>query len=220
MNPRSAFLHRALRRLPGGRAVSRRLAVLEEQVWPEPEIPALPAPEMVAAPAPDMSAAERMLDLLTRSQEQSREEAEEVFFARLMSQLVPDQARILAALSDSPGYPLVNLMAGSRLGFGMQPVLELVSSVGRSAGVQCPEFTPAYLRGLLGLGLVEVRAVESPDLTKYELLETDASVRRLMEQCMLAGQRCRVVRRTVHLSATGERLWAACRPDVDGLRDA
>lgn len=216
MNPRSSFLHRTLRRLPGGRAVSERLASLEEQVWPEPEtvLSALPAPVAVA-PAPPMLAADRLLDLLNRSQEQSREEAEEIFFARLLEQLVPDQARILAALSDSPGYPLVNLMAGSRLGFDMQPVLELVSSVGRSAGVQCPEFTPAYLRGLLGLGLVEVRAVESPDITKYELLETDATVRRLMEQCMLAGRRCRVVRRTVHLSATGERLWAACRPDTD-----
>lgn len=216
-HPPTARLHRWLNRLPGGHAASERLSQLEQRLWPEPQPvwPALPAPSASLTPVPDTKPDKQLQSLLDRSQEQTREEAEAAFFGAVLCQLVPDQARILAALSDGSRYPLIDVVAGSRLGWGMKPVLSGISSVGRSAGVQCPDLTPAYVQGLLGLGLVAVHDQVSPDVLKYELLETEVLVRRTMEQCKQAGMGCRIVRRSVGISALGAQLWVACRPHED-----
>lgn len=217
-HPSTARLHRWLNRLPGGHAASERLSRLEQRLWPEPQTawPALPAPVATAMPSPSEQPPEKQLQaLLDRSQEQTREEAEAAFYRAVLRQLVPDQARILAALSDGSRYPLIDVVAGSRLGWGMRPVLTCVSSVGRSAGVQCPELTPAYVQGLLGLGLVVVHDQAHADVLKYELLETEVQVRRTMDHCKQAGMGCRIVRRSVGLTALGTQFWMACRPQED-----
>lgn len=213
---RPGRLLRLLRRLPGGRRAARRLEKLEqrlrEALGQQDEVPALPAPTPATPPAPAQPG-DLMRALLTRSEEQSRAEAETAFFHEVLRGLVPDQARILAALSGGAAYPLIHVMAGSRLGFGMHPVLECVSNVGRSAGVQCLDLTPVYVQGLRAWGLVEIEMVESPDALKYELLETETAVRQTLERLKQNGQGGRIVRRTLKMSALGERLWTHCRFD-------
>lgn len=207
-------LHRFLKRLPGGGLIVARLRRLEQsQGYLPADMAPLPAPVL---PVPvDETPSALLQGLLSRSQEQSREEAETAFCRTLLQGLVPDQARILAALSDGTGYPVIHVMAGSRFGFGMKPVLEHVSNVGKSAGVQCPELTPAYLRALLVRGLVEIRPQAGSDLLKYELLETEMVVRRTVDQCEQAGQGCRIARQMVYLSALGDWLWTRCRLDEE-----
>lgn len=150
-------------------------------------------------------------ELLRRSEQQSRDQAEREYFLMVLDRLLPDQARILAALSDGSVYPLLQVQAGSLLGFGMHSVLECVSSVGKNAGVLCPELTPCYVQGLQALGLVEINSVETDELTKYELLETETVVRATMDLLKKSGKRSRIVRQTLRISPMGTRLWAACR---------
>lgn len=208
-------LGRLLQRLQNGRRPRRgRLASLRQRVVQaidkrlEGRSGAAPA----ALPAPPITPADLLRQLLANSEEQTREQAETLFFGTVLRSLTPDQARILSALSGGATYPLIHVLGGSRLvPGGMRPVLECVSNVGRAAGVSCPDLTPVYVQGLMAWGLAEIEAVEAPDSLKYELLETETLVRRAMEQLKQGGEGSRIVRRTLRLSPLGERLWTTCR---------
>lgn len=219
-NPQDSYsgpLGWLLQRLPGGGRARRRLGkarrrllhAIEQRLGGEAGVPAVTPrqPEAAAAAMPG----DLLRGLLAASEEQSREQAETAFFSNVLHALTPDQARILSALSGGASYPLIHVFAGSRLGLGMQPVLECISSVGKSAGVSCPDLTPVYVQGLLGWGLAEIEAVEGPDTVKYELLETETTVRKVLEQLKQSGRGSRILRRTLKMSALGDRLWAVCR---------
>jgi hypothetical protein len=193
-----------------GKARRRFLKALEQRFGGGDEPAALPAPAQASL---SLAPADQLRALLAASEEQTREQAETAYFHLVLRTLTPDQARILAALSAGASYPLIHVLAGSRLGLGMRPVLECISSVGKNAGVSCPDLTPSYVQGLLAWGLAEIESVEGPDTVKYELLETDTHVRRLLEQLKRNGQGSRILRQTLKMSALGERLWLACRLD-------
>ncbi|HSW13649.1 MAG TPA: Abi-alpha family protein [Solimonas sp.] len=157
----------------------------------------------------------RMHQLLQASTEHSREDAEQAFFQWVMSNLVPDQARILSALSDGSTYPLIHIYAGPRLGIAVEPVLECVCSVGKNAGVLWPETTHVYVQQLRGYGLVETGPEEPARKVQYEMLETEQSVRDVLARLQKGGLRAQVVRRVLMMSDLGNRLWAACRVGTD-----
>ncbi len=157
-----------------------------------------------------MQLGEQLWALLETSQSQNREQAEAAFFHSILQSLVPDQARILAALSDGSGYPILHIEAGSRFG-ATQIVIQNISNIGKCAGVQCPELTPLYLQRLHMFGLIDIEPIESANEMKYELLETDTVVRQLLDRLKHDGQRSKIVRQTLKISATGKRLWLVCQ---------
>lgn len=161
-----------------------------------------------------------MAALLNRSVSDSRAGARQYLHATILRELVPDEARILAALSDGTAYPLVHVVTRSALGGGQRTVLANASSVGRAAGVLLPEHVPVYVSRLLGFGLVEI-GDEDPSLTtQYDILLTEDYVRAAEEQ---AGQKRRspkFVRHTLRLSGFGEHFWSACDPSRSGLPPA
>jgi hypothetical protein len=154
-------------------------------------------------------------ELLAATAEQSREQAETSFYSAILRALVPDEARILSALSDGSTYPLLHVMAAGRLGLAWHPMLEYVSTVGRSAGVIWPEMTYAYVQHLRALNLVDTGPEDYTQTTKYEMLETEQVVRSTLEQIKKDGQRSHISRRVLRLSDLGNRLWAACRISED-----
>ncbi len=154
----------------------------------------------------------RLCELLEHSQIQTREQAETNYFLTILESLVPDQARILSALSEGAGYPLIHVEAGSRFAWTHYAV-ECVSSVGKNAGVQCSDLTHIYVQHLRRLGLVTIEPTEHSQTMKYEILETEAIVRKELEQLKKNGLRSRIIRHTLRISDFGERLWNACRSD-------
>jgi abortive infection alpha-like protein len=172
--------------------------------------PAAAAPLAAAAPSPPAL----LRDLLERSMAQSREETRTALFVRLLGELLPDEARILAALSDGTTYPLIHVEAGPRLGAATRRVLAHVSSVGKSAGVAWADMTPAYVGRLVHLGLAELGPEDETHEVKYEILEADETVRAAIERIRKADrQRESIVRRVVRISDLGRALWAACAMD-------
>jgi hypothetical protein len=153
-----------------------------------------------------------LAELLDRSIEQSPEQAKRDTFLVILHQLVPDEARILAALSDGGSHPAIHVTAGSTLGSSTRRVLSNLSSVGQAAGVQLREMTPHYISHLLELGLVEL-APEDPDLAlKYEILESHTQIRDAIARIGREQKgKARIVRRTVRLTALGRDLWATCQ---------
>src|SRR5262249_28824530 len=136
------------------------------------------------------------------------------YFVTILKSLVPDEARILAVLSDGSAYPLIHVAEGSLVGASGRREVDNVSNVGRSAGMLWLDMVPAYIGRLRALGLVETGPEDPSAKIKYEMLETENAVRRAVERISQSSrQKPRIVRRTLRLSELGHALWAACRTD-------
>lgn len=159
------------------------------------------------------SAAALLAKLMEASLEQTAESARELLHLRLVRQLVPDEARILAALADGHGAPLVHLGAGPLVGPASQRWLENLSPVGRECGVRLLDQTSVYVTHLRRLGLLESDDEDKTMQIKYQLIEADTLVRKTCAQIEKAGLRPRFFRRTIRISDAGRDFWAACAGD-------
>jgi hypothetical protein len=131
-------------------------------------------------------------------------------YLTLLRQLVPDEARILAALSDGTAYPLLHVQARTN---GHAYLLSNLSSVGRAAGVLLPDAVSIYVLRLRALGLAEEGPADDSLSVQYDILLGEPLVRQA-EQEARANSRlgAKMVRRTLRISALGQELWQACRP--------
>ena len=163
--------------------------------------------------ARDQSPTGALDGLLRRSMDQTPAESVRALFDRVLGELVPDEARILAAVSDGSTYPVVHVAAGG----SADPLLQNASSVGRAAGVAAPALVPIYLSHLLRTGLVELGPEDSALGDEYDILLTDTDVQRACEEAGSAGRRSpKVTRRTVRMSALGREFWRYCRSEPGG----
>jgi hypothetical protein len=136
----------------GERFFLRQIKAVLDQIDPPPTARAA-SPAEPAGPAASATAAaldgrpptidDRMRALLTRSLHTTPAESRRALHELLVSELVPDEARILSALSDGSTYPLVHI-AEPGVGNTQQRVLENASSVGRAAGVALPDRVHVY----------------------------------------------------------------------------
>lgn len=202
-------------RLPGGRLVFAGLdaaehAVLAELRWRLAQL----EPQHADAPAHDGAAMPATLaELMQRSLDQRPDSAERVLLNQLVAQLVPDEARILAALSDGSRIAVCHLDGVSRLGVSHARVVAFASRVGAEAGVMLGDRVPYYLSHLLELSLVQAGPEDRALAPKYELIENDTALRMAADTIGKdLGLRPRVVRATVALSPLGQRLWERCAP--------
>lgn len=161
-----------------------------------------------------LTLAVRMLSqLMDRSLEQTRTEARYLLYVRTLAELVPDEARILAALADGTAYPVVDVVARNAMGQVKGHLIRDVSTVGRAAGVALPLQAHVYVTHLRRLGLVE-RHPEDPAFNdRYDLLLTEEAVRRAQADGRLGrGLTARAVRATLRISSLGADLWQDCNP--------
>ncbi|MGH3359857.1 MAG: Abi-alpha family protein [Nocardioidaceae bacterium] len=149
-------------------------------------------------------AGQLLAGLLTQAVEQSAAQARERLIVRLLEAIEPDEARILAAMSDGTTYPLIHVITKTSLGMAGARLLENVSTVGRSAGIALPDYVPIYVARLRRLGLVTVGPESDEHADGYELLATEALVREARES---HGAPTRLLRRTLTLSSLGRDLW-------------
>ncbi len=149
-------------------------------------------------------------ELLAESVTQATDEARARLHVLLLEQLVPDEARILAALSDGTSYPLVHIASRGTITGAGPTLLENASTVGRSAGVALPEHVPTYVTHLRALGLAMTGAERGSLHDAYEMLLTEKVVQSVRE----THQSTRVLRRTLSISPLGRELWQACEQDM------
>jgi Abortive infection alpha len=211
----------AARQLPGVSLTERELQRVEHAVLRQlkdrldavddtADLP-LAAP-MEEAPEESTTPTEVLAGLLRDSTVQTGPQARDRLYRWLLQQLLPDQARILAALSDGSTYPLVHVTLRGPMGGSGESLLDNASTVGRSAGVALPEQVPLYLTHLRSLGLVEEGPEDESLRETYDIAETDSTVRTAVDRA--DGGAVRTVRRTLRLSATGHELWAACQAET------
>ena len=153
-----------------------------------------------------------MSELLDRSGEANREQSQDYLFGSIVSQLVPDEARILAALATGKPYAALDVLArpGGRSG-SQQVVLGNASTVGAAAGVALPANTATYLTRLQGFGLLDFERKADGLDAQFDALLADRMVVTAKAEADRLGN-ARTVRKVVSLSPLGREFWAACAP--------
>ena len=153
-----------------------------------------------------------MSELLERSVESSRTDSREYLFGTIISQLVPDEARIIAALADGTHFAAGDVVQKQRRNKS-RVVLANASSIGRQAGLSTPDSTPTYLSRLLSFGLIEFGPEEDALAVQYDILYSDTVVQQARDRAHGA----RFERKTLMLSQFGHDFWQATDPSRPAL---
>jgi hypothetical protein len=152
-----------------------------------------------------------MSELLERSVESTRTDSREYLYGTIISQLVPDEARILAAMSDGTKFAAGDVVLRRRR--GSRTLVENVSSVGRQAGLTSPESVPTYLGRLRNFGLIDFGPDDENLATQYDILATDQTVQHARNSVDERRRGAvRLEHKTVYMSAFGREFWAASDP--------
>lgn len=158
-----------------------------------------------------------MIELLDRSVLADGERGREYLFGTIVSQLVPDEARMLAALATGRRFAVIDVLSrdGGRNG-RTRPVLTNVSTLGAAAGVAVPDSTPTYLSRLQSFGLVEFGPPSDELSAQFDSLRGDASVRAARDEIDGGKSSSKVARKSVRMSPLGREFWQACAPPAPG----
>jgi len=167
-----------------------------------------------SSPAPGNSAlspADRLQQLMDQSLNQKPETAQQALYAQIVQQLLPDEVRILASLSDGGSIAFCHVDASNRLGTRRTRALSYASRLGIESGVMLTDSVSYYIGHLCELGLMEIGPEDPAQATKYEMIENDSQVRQVCERIDgESGSRPRITRYTAGLSPLGLQLWQAC----------
>lgn len=152
---------------------------------------------------------DKMDELQRRALEHSTTSSRTELFHRILDQIVPDEARILSALSDGSVSPLVHVRALTATGGAGPTLLQNASLVGRTANLALAGLTPVYVGHLLSLGLVEVGPEDPALKDEYQILTADSDVLKAIKAGSRGMLPARVDKHTLRLSALGRALWQA-----------
>jgi hypothetical protein len=181
---------------------------------PPPAITAARSEPPRAAPSGRPPVAQTLQALLTASMRSTPASSRRLLLEGLVGELVPDEARILSALSDGSTYALVHI-AEPGIGGYRHRVLENASSVGRAAGVSLPEYVYLYVSHLLRIGLVESGPEDHSLKDEYDILLSEPKLRAMIAARGKGPRGLRVMRRTVRISDLGRELWETAHPPQD-----
>ncbi|MBO0855229.1 MAG: DUF4393 domain-containing protein [Nocardia sp.] len=163
------------------------------------------APEApLAASAPGLR--ERGAELLRRSASvREDEDREHPAFARILSELAPDEARILRLLYLDGAQAALDIRPGRS---GAERIEVGLSLIAESAAVRFGDRVVTYLTNLRRLGLITVDGERLDNPARYQLLESQHDMRRLLKR----GSGVKVSRRSIALTAFGVEFTRTCLP--------
>jgi hypothetical protein len=173
-----------------------------------------------APPKPyEVTLRERGAELLARSADVDYEEPAHPAFERILSELAPDEARILRLLYTYGAQPSVDVRESRPLGIAAQLIEGGLTMVGTEAGVRWLDRVPSYLNNLYRLGLIWFSREPLEDPLRYQVLEAQPDVLSAM-----GGTRSKTVRRSIRLTPFGADFCDACLPmntaEIDALPGA
>ena len=171
--------------------------------------------EVVPSPPPGESEAtrprslrERGAELLELSSDVDYEEDFHPAYERILSQLAPDEARILRLLATRGAQAAVDVRASKALGIGSEMVAPGLNMIGAEAGCRYLDRVPAYLNNLYRLGLIWFSREPLEDPLDYQVLEAQPDV----IEAKRKGGRAKTVRRSIMLTPFGEDFCRVCLP--------
>ena len=166
----------------------------------------IPEPASQTAPAVNGSVPARSLreegeQLMRRSRDVRFEVEAHPAYERILSELAPDEARVLRLLLLEGPQPAVDVRTGGPLGlFSSRLIAPGISMIGARAGCRYVDRVPSYLNNLFRLGLIWFSRETIRDHLKYQVLEAQPEVLDAVHSVSQA----KIVRRSIHLTPFGE----------------
>ena len=159
---------------------------------------------------------ERGTELLERSADVEADDRTHPSYDRILTQLAPDEARVLRLLATKGAQAAVDVRTWRPLDVGSQIVAPGLSMIAAHAGCRHPERVPAYLNNLFRLGLIWFSREPLEDPAAYQVLEAQPDV---LAAVRSAG-RARTVRRSIRLTPFGLDFCETCLPLTTGEFEA
>jgi hypothetical protein len=155
---------------------------------------------------------ERGAELLQRSSDVVDGAPMHPAYERMLTELAPDEARILRLLSGAGSQATVDVRTWRPLDVKSRLVAQGLSMIGLHAGCQFVDQVPQYLNNLNRLGLIWFSREPVESRTAYQVLEAQPDV---LEAAKRAG-RARIVRRSVNLTPFGQDFCDIALPEDAG----
>jgi hypothetical protein len=146
--------------------------------------------------------------LLERSAEVGAADAAHPAYARILTELAPDEARILRLLAIHGSQPAVDVRSSHLIGVGSELVAFGLSMIGPNAGVQHRDRVSAYLNNLERLGLVWFSREPIDDGVAYQVVEAQPEVMNALK----SASRAKTIQRSIVLTAFGKDFCEMCLP--------
>jgi hypothetical protein len=133
-------------------------------------------------------------------------------YERILSELAPDEARVLRLLLLDGPQPSVDVRTGGPLGMVRSELIAPgLSMIGARAGCRYGDRVPSYLNNLFRLGMVWFSRETLRDPARYQVLEAQPDVIEAIHSTRYA----KVVRRSIHLTPFGEDFCRMCLAPED-----
>jgi hypothetical protein len=174
---------------PGGASVEARV-----ERRPQPT-----APHRGNGHAPTLS--EEGAALLHKSRDVRYDVDAHPAYERILSELAPDEARILRLMLLDGPQPSVDVRTGGPLGLvNSRLIAPGLTMIGARAGCRYVERVPSYLNNLFRLGMIWFSRETLRDPLRYQVLEAQPEVLESAHSVRYA----KIVRRSIHLTPFGE----------------
>jgi hypothetical protein len=148
-------------------------------------------------------------ELMRRSNDVHVVEDTHPAFARILSEITPDEARILRFLFLEGAQPALDIRTWRPLGIGSELVADAMNMVGEHAGLRNTDRIDLYLTNLSRLGLVVFSREPVSNPTRYQVIEAQPKVAAALKA---AGRAPKLVQRSIRLTPFGEEFVRTCLP--------
>lgn len=145
--------------------------------------------------------------LLARSRDVWNNEQGHPAYARILSEMAPDEGRVLMLLLKGGPQPAVDVRTGGAIGMVSSTLIAPgLNMIGPRAGVRYLDQVPSYLNNLFRLGLIWFSREQLSDPLEYQVVEAQPDVLAAMHSV----RSHKVVRRSIHLTPFGEDFCRTC----------
>ena len=157
---------------------------------------------------PEITLRERGARLLREAADVNYEDGVHPAYARILTELAPDEARILRTLATEGPQPMVDIRETNLIGMGSQLIAAGLNMIGAQAGLRHRDSVEAYLGNLLRLGLIELSDAALDDAIAYQVLEAQPEVLDTIKET----PRAKSLHRSIRLTPFGEGFCRVCLP--------
>ena len=154
---------------------------------------------------------ERGAELIARSQRAQVASQRHPAFARILSELYPDEARMVRFLAVAGTQPAIDIRTKTLFQVGSERLASRINMIAEMSSCQWPEHSEFYLGNLERLGLVTYSPEPVDDFRRYALMEVQPRAMEVFESCKSAIS----IYRSILLTQFGREFSAACF-DVTG----
>ncbi len=161
---------------------------------------------------PPPSLREQGQQLLSRSRDVWSTDQGHPAYERILTEMAPDEARIMMLLIKSGPQPSVDVRTGGPIGLvSSQLIAPGLTMIGPRSGSRYLDQVPSYLNNLHRLGLIWFSREALSDPEEYQVLEAQPDVLGAMHSVKFA----KVIRRSIHLTPFGEDFVKQCLLEED-----